>query len=543
VGFLFSSEALLFLSSSDRGDLMKKKTKTKQELPLQMEEFQSRLHVAEQRLEEANKLMQAEITERKRAEETLVQAQKHFESIVETIREPLLVLTADLHVISANHSFYQTFQVTSEETEGRFIYSIGNHQWDIPALRTLLEEIIPKNSHFNDFEVDHEFPTIGPKKMLLNARRIYHESTGTDMILLAIEDITQRRQAEEALNTSETRYRRLFETAQDGILILDADTGRIVDVNPFLLEMLRFTHDYCFGKKLWEIGAFQDVEASKSAFSELQRKGYVRYEDLPLETRDGRHIDVEFVSNVYLVNGKKVIQCNIRDITAHKHAEELVIKSLDQVQQIKLEWESTVDSLLQLIFVLDEQGHILRANRTVEAWNLGKVGVVHGMEMHALLHPGCTDQGCYLETLWPQARGKLDQGQSVDRELEDTILCRHLSIQIRPIVARKNGLRIKAQSFAVGIFWDITRRKRIEGEREKLIHELQEALTNIKRLRGLLPMCASCKKIRDDKGYWNDVEAYISEHSEAEFTHGFCPDCMKKLYGISLDKDGNFQME
>jgi PAS domain S-box-containing protein len=359
----------------------------------------------------------------------------------------------------------------------------------------------------------------------------------------AIIDITERRQSEEVLMASETRYRRLFETAQDGILILDADTGQISDVNPFLVQMLGYSHEDFLGKNLWEIGAFKDIEASKAAFLELQTKGYVRYADLPLETRDGRHIDVEFVSNVYLVNSQKVIQCDIRDITAHKHAEELVIKSLDQVQQVKLEWESTVDSLLQLIFLLDEQGHILRANRTVEAWNLGKVGVVHGMEMHTLFHPGCTDQGCYLETLWPQARGKLVQGESVDRELEDSILRRHLSIQIRPIFARKNGLRIKADSFAVAIFWDITRRKRIEEERERLIHELQDALAKIKRLRGLLPMCASCKKIRDDKGYWNDVEAYISEHSEAEFTHGVCPDCMKKLYGIFLDKDGNFHKE
>jgi len=522
---------------------MKKKTKTRHQPRFEMKELRSRLNVAEQRLEEANELIQAETTDRRRAEETLMQAQKHVESIVETIREPLLVLTADLKVISANQSFYQTFKVTSDETEGRFIYSIGDHQWDIPGLRKLLEEIVPQNKHFNDFEVSHEFRVIGRRTMLLNARRIYRQGKNTEMILLAIEDITERKKIEESLQVSEIRYRRLFETAQDGILILDADTGQILDVNPFLLAMLGYAHEYFNGKKLWEIGAFEDVEASKAAFSELQSKGYVRYEDLPLETKDGRHIDVEFVSNVYLVNGKKVIQCNIRDITARKQAEALVIKSLHQVEQVKLEWEATVDSLLQVIFLLDDQGHILRANRTVEAWKLGKVGDVHGMEMHTLFHPGCTDQGCYLENLWPQARGKLVQGQSVERELEDSILGRHLSIQIRPILARKNGLRIKADSFAVAILWDITRRKRIERERERLIHELQDALANIKRLRGLLPICASCKKIRDDKGYWNDLEAYISEHSEAEFSHGFCPDCMKKLYGAFLDGDTDLKKE
>ncbi len=83
------------------------------------------------------------------------------------------------------------------------------------------------------------------------------------------------------------------------------------------------------------------------------------------------------------------------------------------------------------------------------------------------------------------------------------------------------------------------RLKQIDEEREKLIHTLRDALAKIKRLRGMLPICASCKKIRDDKGYWNELEAYISEHSEAEIAHGFCPDCMKKLYGISLDEDGN----
>ena len=305
---------------------MKGKVKTKQQLLLEMEELRTRLDATERRLQEANERLQAQIAECKRAEETFEKAQKYTEGIVETIREPLIVLTPDLKVITANHSFYETFHVTPEETEGRFVYSLGDHAWDIPSLRELLEEIIPQNAYFNDFEVDHEFPVIGRRTMLLNARRIYREGQGTDRILLALEDITDHKRSEEALKISETRYRRLFESAQDGILILDAETGQISDVNPFLVEMLGYSHEDFLGKKLWEIGPFKNMEASKAAFLELQSKGYVRYKDLPLETKDGRPIAVEFVSNVYLVNHHKVIQCNIRDITERK----LIAEALQQ---------------------------------------------------------------------------------------------------------------------------------------------------------------------------------------------------------------------
>ena len=131
----------------------------------------------------------------------------------------------------------------------------------------------------------------------------------------------ERQTADHALKASEMRYRRLFETAQDGILILNADTGQIEDVNPFLTDMLGYTRDQLLGNKLWEIGPFKDAKASKEEFRELQREAYVRYEDLPLETRAGKSINVEFVSNVYQVNGSKVIQCNIRDITKRKQAD------------------------------------------------------------------------------------------------------------------------------------------------------------------------------------------------------------------------------
>ena len=134
-------------------------------------------------------------------------------------------------------------------------------------------------------------------------------------------ETANRDQATEALIASEARYRRLFEAAQDGILILDAETGLIVDANPFLIEMLGFSHEILVGKKIWELGCFKDTVANQGNFTELQRKGYVRYDDMPLETADGRQINVEFVSNIYLVNQQKVIQCNIRDITARKRAE------------------------------------------------------------------------------------------------------------------------------------------------------------------------------------------------------------------------------
>ena len=142
--------------------------------------------------------------------------------------------------------------------------------------------------------------------------------------------------ADEALIASEAQYRRLFESAQDGILIVDAEMGQIQDVNPFLLDLLGFSREEYLGKKLWEVAAFQDSDASKSAFLELQQKGYIRYDNIPLHSKTGTNVEVEFVSNIYDVGLKKVIQCNIRDITDRKQAEA-------QIQQLNTDLERRVN--------------------------------------------------------------------------------------------------------------------------------------------------------------------------------------------------------
>jgi two-component system CheB/CheR fusion protein len=132
----------------------------------------------------------------------LKQALNYADAIIDTVREPLLVLDERLCVRRANRSFYEDFHVSPEQTEDRFIYDLGNRQWDIPKLRTLLNEILPENHHFQDFEVDHEFEGLGRRTMLLNARRLEQDASGAQLILLAIEDITERKQAEWVLEQS-----------------------------------------------------------------------------------------------------------------------------------------------------------------------------------------------------------------------------------------------------------------------------------------------------------------------------------------------------
>jgi PAS domain S-box-containing protein len=321
---------------------MKDDNKTKKQLELELTELRSQ-----------NAALEKSTTWIISCELAAEEARRYAESIVETIREPLLVLDADMKIISANRNFYRTFKVTPGETIGTFIYDLGNKQWDIPKLRELLEEILPEKQAFDDFEVAHDFQDIGHKIMLLNAHELYRKDIGAKMILLAIEDITERKRLESLLTESEERYRRLFETADDGIVLLEKSEGNITHVNPAVTAMLGYSKEECIGNKLQDIGLSHDMGNFHEIMHTLDRSGIIYYDDVPINTKAGQ----TFYVDIYLVDRARLVQCNIRDITERKQAEEALRKS-ERELKLKAKNLEEVNLALNVLLKRVEEGRI-----------------------------------------------------------------------------------------------------------------------------------------------------------------------------------------
>lgn len=257
----------------------------------------------------------------KRSEQAITQERDYAEATLRTARDPLVILRPDLTVNTANEAFYRTFGLVPAQTENRRLFDLADGAWNIPALRALLADVLPRNHFFNDLEVTHRFGGIGERTMLLNGRRLESEAGEPLRILLSIEDVTERRRSRAALSASEVRYRRLFEAAKDGVIIVDPESRRITDVNPFLVQLLGYRRDEFLGKELFEIGLFRDEAAAQDAFAQLRAKREIRYDYLPLQAKDGATREVEVVANLYDEDGRPTIQCNVRDITERKRLE------------------------------------------------------------------------------------------------------------------------------------------------------------------------------------------------------------------------------
>jgi PAS domain S-box-containing protein len=252
-------------------------------------------------------------------------------AIVESSHDAIIGEDLDGKVISWNIGAEKLYGYTAEEAVGQSLWlRIPSDRVDEVAAMMERRRLGESIDHYETERITKDGKLIHVSLALSPIRDGSGRLVGTATIA---RDITEQHHAEEAHRASELRYRRLFESAKDGILILDADSGQIIDVNPFLVEMLAYSKEELMGKELWDICVFKDVVASKSAFIQLKEQGYIRYENLPLESRDGQRRQVEFVSNMYLAGESRVIQCNIRDITARNLAEAVLKETNQRLQQ------------------------------------------------------------------------------------------------------------------------------------------------------------------------------------------------------------------
>jgi len=287
--------------------------------------------------------------------QSLAASEVRYRRLFETAQDAILILDAEQRpgkIMDANPFVIDLLGYSLDEL-------IGKELWEIGFFDDKKESIAAMDRLQKDGYIRYEDMPLQTKQ----GNRIEVEFVSNTymvddqkVIQCNIRNITERAEAAHSLKASEARYRRLFETAQDAILILDEANGKIMDANPFVMALLGYSLDELMGKELWEIGLFGDKEQSKAAMEQLQETGYIRYEDIPLETKQGKRVEVEFVSNSYMVGDKKVIQCNIRDITDRKWAEKAAQISAERFRFL-------AESMPLMIFTAKPDGEIGYCNR------------------------------------------------------------------------------------------------------------------------------------------------------------------------------------
>lgn len=381
----------------------------------------------------------------------------YFRNIFNTVRGAILILDENLRVLSANRSFFNIFRVDAAKTIGTLLYDLGNGQWNIPHLRVLLEEILPNNDTVDDYEIVHDFESIGRKTMLLNACKIREKSTGPSIILLAIEDITERKRLEDLLSESEERYRRLFETASDGIVLLEKSEGHITNVNPSSESMTGFSKTESIGKHLEDIGVAIDMSDFPAIMQSLNYYSILNYTNVPVKTRSGQ----EIFTDIYLVDRAKVAQCNIRDVTERKQAEEKL--KLSEARLIEAQAMAKVGSWETDLLTLE----VIWSEETYRIFEIDP----DGFQSHS----------SFLEFVHPEDRAKVEAAfvGAIDKHMLNTIEHRIVThgglvkfIEERWHLFYDNqGIPVRA----VGTCQDITDRKHAEEEKSNLEAQLLQS--------------------------------------------------------------------
>ncbi|MFW6142507.1 MAG: PAS domain S-box protein, partial [Candidatus Saliniplasma sp.] len=282
-----------------------------------------------------------DITERKRKEEALRESEERYKNLF--YKTPLGTIHYDDKgvITDCNERFVELIGSSKEVLIGLNMLENLEDEELIKEVRRSLEN---GEGYYEGYYTSITAGKTTPVRVLFKG--IKDEDDDIYAGIGLVEDITERKKAEDEIKTSEERYRRLFETAQDGMLILDGETGEIKDANPYILELIGYSKEELVGKELWEIGTFRNIAENREKFQELVDEGYVRYEDLPLKTKSGEKIPVEFVSNTYMVSDKRVAQCNIRSIK-DRHEREKELDLLYKILRYSQEEDTDIEDILE----------------------------------------------------------------------------------------------------------------------------------------------------------------------------------------------------
>ncbi len=445
------------------------------------------IEVAKNRLRTSARLI-GEIVRRKRSERELAKERDRVQKYLETAEVMIVAIGKDHKVMEINRRGCEILGYDKKEIIGKdWFENFIPERTRKSLLKEILEPLMEGNI---DKAQRHENPVLtkDEEERILSWRNtVLTDDTGEIIGTLSSGmDITEQKEMENELRESEEKYRRLFETAQDGMLILNADSGEIMDANPYIQELLSYSKEELVGKELWQIGTFRDIVENKEKFEELVDEDYIRYEDMPLETKGEEEASVEFVSNTYEAGGEKVVQCNIRDITERKKAEE--------------EYRNLFETMAQGVVYQDSEGNIISANPAAERM-LGLT--VDQMKGRTSRHPewkAIREDGSPFPGEEHPAMVALRTGEEVrdvvmgvyHPEKED-----HVWININALPRFREGEEEPYQVYTT--FEDITERKRAEDKlRErvkelslfynfsKLVEELGNSLENI--LRGLVDL-------------------------------------------------------
>jgi PAS domain S-box-containing protein len=400
--------------------------------------------------------IRADITERKHAEEAALR----LAALVNSSDDAIISKTLEGTITSWNPGAEKMFGFSAAEAIGQATTILFPPELVIQEVEILAQVARgEKVKHFDTVRVRKGGTRVNVSVTISPVTDGEGKIVGASKIA---RDITEGKQVADRLAASEGRYRGLFETAKAGILILDAASGRVLDVNPFLSELLGYSHSVFLGKHLWDLGLLKDIVAWKEAFLELQASDYIRYENLPLETADGRKIAVEFISSVYRVDRQKVIQCIIRDITDRRSAEAQANANAER-------FRTMANSISQLAWIARPDGFIFWYNQRWYDYTNTRPEQMEGWGWQSVHDPQVLPQ---VMAQWTVA---IATGEAFEMEMP----LRGADGKFRRFLARAVPLKDAAGNVAqwFGTNTDVDELKRAEDEVRRLNAELEQRVT------------------------------------------------------------------